>query len=365
MPRLCCLLLLCLLPLLARADLHLTEEERAWLAEHPVLRVGVERDGWPPFDVIDPQGRHRGLSGDYLALLAERLGLRLQPVLLDDWDAALQALREGRVDLLPSVAMTPERQAYMAFSAPYLVSSSLIFTRADVAVQRPRDLAGKRVAIERGYVLQQALRDKVAGVQLLEVRDTESALRAVSSGRAEAYVGDMIVASYLIRELNLTNLELRGETGLSTSEFRFATRIDQTELVALLDKALASLDEAEQAAIKERWLPPLTAFNWRRLLQVGWPYLLGLLALVAFVLLWNRRLAVQIAERQRAEAEAQHPGGADQRDPRSDLVQGRAGPLPGHQPGVRRAVRQDRRGGHRPPRRRAAAGSLGRGPCRA
>ncbi|GAD63329.1 hypothetical protein PA6_021_00250 [Aquipseudomonas alcaligenes NBRC 14159] len=304
MPRLCCLLLLCLLPLLARADLRLTEEERAWLAEHPVLRVGVERDGWPPFDVIDPQGRHRGLSGDYLALLAERLGLRLQPVLLDDWDAALQALREGRVDLLPSVAMTPERQAYMAFSAPYLVSS-LIFTRADVAVQRPRDLAGKRVAIERGYVLQQALRDKVAGVQLLEVRDTESALRAVSSGRAEAYVGDMIVASYLIRELNLTNLELRGETGLSTSEFRFATRIDQTQLVALLDKALASLDEAEQAAIKERWLPPLTAFNWRRLLQVGWPYLLGLLALVAFVLLWNRRLAVQIAERQRAEAEAQ------------------------------------------------------------
>jgi len=305
MPRLCCLLLFCLLPLLARADLQLDEDERAWLAEHPVLRVGLERGGWPPFDVIDKQGQHRGLSGDYLALLAQRLGVRLQPVLLDDWDAAQQALRDGQVDLLPSVAMTPERQAYMAFSAPYLVSSSLIFTRADVAVQRPGDLAGKLVAIERGYVLQQALRDKVPGVQLLEVRDTEAALRAVSSGRAEAYVGDMIVASYLIRELNLTNLELRGETGLSTSEFRFATRTDQTQLVALLDKALASLGDAEQESIKERWLPPLTAFNWRRLLQVGWPYLLGLVVLIAFVLVWNRRLAVQIAERQRAEAEAQ------------------------------------------------------------
>ena len=31
MPRLCCLLLLCLLPLLARADLRLTEEERCLL----------------------------------------------------------------------------------------------------------------------------------------------------------------------------------------------------------------------------------------------------------------------------------------------------------------------------------------------
>ncbi|MEO4046000.1 response regulator [Pseudomonas sp. CAU 1711] len=305
MPRLCCLLLLCLLPLAAPAALQLDAAERAWLAEHPVLRVGIERSGWPPFDLIDPQGKHRGLSGDYLTLLGQRLGLRLQPVLLEDWGTAMRALREGKVDVLPSVARTAERETFMAFTQPYLVSSSLIFTRSDLEVQRVADLAGRLVAIERGYVLQQALRDSVPGVKLLEVRDTEAALRAVSSGRAEAYVGDMIVASYLIRERNLTNLELRGETGLSTSEFRFAARRDQAQLVALLDKALASLSDAEREAIKERWLPPLTAFNWRRLLQVGWPYLLGLVALVAFVLVWNRRLAVQIAERQRAEAEAQ------------------------------------------------------------
>ncbi|WP_394559637.1 response regulator [Aquipseudomonas alcaligenes] len=305
MPRLCCLFLLCLLPLSAPAALQLEQAERAWLSEHPVLRVGVERSGWPPFDVIDPQGRHTGLSGDYLQLLAQRLGLRVETVLLDDWSAALQALREKRVDLLPSVAQTTEREAYMAFSRSYLVSSSLIFTRGDQGVQRVTDLDGKLVAIEKGYVLQQALREKVPGVQLLEVADTEDALRAVSSGRADAYVGDMIVASYLTRELNLTNLELRGETGLSSSEFRFATQRDNAQLVALLDKALASLSNQEEEAIKARWLPPLTAFNWRRLLQVGWPYLLGMVALVAFVLVWNRRLSIQIIERQRAEAEAE------------------------------------------------------------
>ncbi|MBD9417357.1 response regulator [Pseudomonas sp. PDM16] len=305
MLRLCSLLLLCLLSLHALADLRLSDADRQWLREHPVLRVGVERNGWPPFDVIDEQGQHRGLSGDYLGLLAQRLGLRLEPVLLDDWNTALLALHEGRVDLLPSVARTAERETTMAFSDPYLVSSSLIFTRADVSVQRPGDLAGKRVAIERGYVLQQALREKVPDVRLLEVRDTEAALRAVSSGRADAYVGDMIVASYLIRELNLTNLELRGETGLANSEFHFAVRRDEAQLVDLLNAALLDLSGQEQEAIQERWLPPLTAFNWRRLLEVGWPYLLGLLALITFVLLWNRRLAVQIAERQRAEAEAQ------------------------------------------------------------
>ncbi|MBB2493384.1 response regulator [Aquipseudomonas ullengensis] len=304
MLRLCCLLI-CLLPLAAPAAVHLSEEEQQWIKAHPMVRVGVERAGWAPFDVIDEQGRHRGLSGDYLEALGRRLGLRFEPVLVDNWDAALKALNSGQVDVLPSVAKAAERERFMAFTEPYLTSSSLIFTRGDVGVQRLVDLADKRVAIEKGYVLQQALHDAVPNIQLLEVNDTAAALRAVSSGRADAYVGDMIVASYQIRELNLTNLEVRGESGLSSSEFRFAVRRDLPQLHHLLDKALTDISSAEQEAIKERWLPPLTAFNWRRLLQVGWPYLLGLLGLVVFVLWWNRRLAVQIAERQRAEAEAQ------------------------------------------------------------
>ncbi|MGL4316203.1 MAG: response regulator [Pseudomonas sp.] len=304
MLRVCCLLLFCLLPLAVPAAVQLSEQQQAWVKAHPVVRVGIERSGWAPFDVIDQQGRHTGLSGDYLELIGQRLGLRFEPVLLKDWAAALKALRNGQVDLLPSVAQTPAREAFMLFSEPYLTSSSLIFTRRDLAVQRLADLAGQRVAIERGYVLQNLLREQVADVRLLEVKGTEEALRAVSSGRAEAYVGDMIVASYLIRKLNLTNLELRGESGLSSSEFRFAVRLDWAPLVTLLDQGLANIRPEEQEAIKERWLPPLTVFNWRRLLQVGWPYLLGLLALIVFVLYWNRRLAVQIAERQRAEAEA-------------------------------------------------------------
>ncbi|MFI8745026.1 response regulator [Pseudomonas sp. NPDC077186] len=287
----------------ALAALPLSKAEQHWLAQHPQLLVGVERTGWPPFDMVE-DGRYEGISADYLRLLGERLGVEIDAVYFDDWEQALAALREGRIEILPSVARTPEREGWMRFSDPYLISSSLIFSRPEVPVQQVADLAGKRVAIERGYVLQQLLRDEVAGIAFVETLNTEEALRAVSSGRAEAYVGDMIVASYLIRRHNLTNLELRGESGLSSSEIRFGVRRDLPQLVDLLDRALASLGREEREAIRDRWLPPLTEFNWRKALQVGWPYALGLLALIVFVLVWNRRLAVQIAERQRAEAEA-------------------------------------------------------------
>ena len=297
------LVLLCCSAMRPAWALPLSKAEQAWLAQHPQLLVGVERTGWPPFDMVE-NGRYQGISADYLRLLGERLGVQIDAVYFDNWEQAQAALREGKIDILPSVARTPERERWMRFSDPYLISSSLIFSRPEVQIQRVTDLAGKRVAIERGYVLQQLLRDEVPEALLIEVLNTEEALRAVSSGRADAYLGDMIVASYLIRRHNLTNLELLGESGLSSSEIRFGVRRDLPQLVELLDRALASLSVEERETIRVRWLPPLTEFNWRKALQVGWPYVLGLFLLIAFVLIWNRRLSVQIAERQRAEAEA-------------------------------------------------------------
>ncbi|CAD5107474.1 ATP-binding protein [Zestomonas carbonaria] len=288
----------------ASEALPLSAQERAWRDANPVLRVGVEREGWPPFDIVEA-GNYRGISADYLELLAQRLGMRVEPVFLDDWDRALEALRTGEVDVLPSVARTPEREGRMLFSQPYLVSNSLIFSRYDVELQGLDDLAGKRVAMERGYALGELLRRRVPEALLVETQNTEAALRAVSTGRAEAYVGDMIVASYLIRKHSLANLVLHGESGLAGSDVRLAVRRDAPILLDMLNQALASLAGPERDAIEARWLPSLDYLSWQRLLRQGWPYGLGVVLLLAFVLLWNRRLHVQIVERRRAEAEAQ------------------------------------------------------------
>ncbi|CAE6889710.1 Histidine kinase [Pseudomonas marincola] len=290
--------------LAAAPRILLTEDELAWVEAHPVIRVGVEQQGWPPFDVMDPQGRHTGISGDYLTLVGERLGVRFLPVIVDSWVGALADLEAGRLDVLPSVAITPKRLSRMSFTSPYLRSSSLLITRADKSYQRVDALSGARVAVEKGFAAEYMLKSRVPDVIIQSVESSEEALRAVSSGRADAYIGDMIAASYLIRKLNLNNLELRGEAGLNTSEFHFAVRKDWPELLVLMDKALASLTNDEQQEVKDRWLPHLTEFNWHRLLQLAWPYLLGTLVLITLILFWNRRLAEQIAERKAAEAEA-------------------------------------------------------------
>ena len=304
--RLCLFSVLLLLALCAQvraAGVDLSEQERAFIAAHEPIRVGLFRAGWPPFEVIDEFDQFHGISADYLQLLSERLGMRIQPVLYNTWEEVLAAVKAGEVDLLPSMAATEERQRFLSFTQPYVTSSSLIFARRDSTLRTLDDLSGRRVAVEHGYAVHELLSEAVPGIDFVLVEDSPSALKAVSTGRADAYVGNLITTTFLIEQLDLSNLEVRGDSGLGNSQVRFATRKELEPLVPLLDRALGSVTRNEQEAIQARWLPALDIFDWMHLLQIAWPWVVGVLALLTFVLVWNRRLSIQVAERARAEAE--------------------------------------------------------------
>lgn len=301
---LCCLLLLLALSGQTRAaSLALSEQERALISAHEPIRVGLFRAGWPPFEVIDEFDQFHGISADYLQLLSERLGMKVQPVLYNTWEEVLAAVKAGEVDLVPSMAATEERQHFLSFTQPYVTTSSLIFARRDSTIRTLDDLSGRRVAVEQGYAVHELLNKAVPGVDFVLVEDSPSALKAVSTGRADAYVGNLITTTFLIEQLSLSNMEVRGDSGLGNSQVRFAMRKELEPLVPLLDRALGNITRSEQEAIQARWLPSLDVFDWMNLLQIAWPWVVGFLALLTFVLVWNRRLSIQVAERARAEAE--------------------------------------------------------------
>lgn len=302
-PWLCCLLLVALCAPVHAADLALNDQERAFVAAHEPIRVGLFRAGWPPFEVIDEFDQFHGISADYLQLVSSRLGMKVQPVLFNTWEEVQEAVHAGEVDLLPSMAVTEDRQRYLSFSQPYLLTSSLIFARRDSTIRVLDDLSGRRVAVEQGYAVQELLGKAVPGVTFVLSDDSAGALKSVSTGKADAYVGNLITTSYLIEQLSLSNLEVRGDSGLGNSQVRFAVRKELEPLVPLIDRALGSIARSERDAIQARWLPALDVFDWMSLLRVAWPWVVGVLALLAFVLVWNRRLSIQVAERARAEAE--------------------------------------------------------------
>ncbi|MCC5856379.1 MAG: transporter substrate-binding domain-containing protein [Idiomarina sp.] len=70
---------------------------------------------WLPYEAIR-DGEHIGLSADYIAIVAERTGIEFHLVPTESWVDTLEALKDGRCDLIPMLNPTPAREEYLTFS---------------------------------------------------------------------------------------------------------------------------------------------------------------------------------------------------------------------------------------------------------
>ena len=65
----------------------LSAGERAWLHEHPAIRVAQD-PSWPPIEFTDDRGMPSGMTADFLSLVEERLGVKFQRVKNLCWQEA-------------------------------------------------------------------------------------------------------------------------------------------------------------------------------------------------------------------------------------------------------------------------------------
>lgn len=57
-------------PVSASGNPGLTDEEKSWLRDHPIIRV-VQDPGWPPVEFADSKGNPSGMTDDYLKLIEQ------------------------------------------------------------------------------------------------------------------------------------------------------------------------------------------------------------------------------------------------------------------------------------------------------
>ncbi len=109
-------------------QVYLTEKERSWLLEHPVIRLGVN-PAWPPVEFINDKGAHKGLSSEYIKIISQMLGVRMTPILGLTWEQVLAGVKAKEIDLLPAVGRTLERENYLNYTEPYMNFPNVVFVR--------------------------------------------------------------------------------------------------------------------------------------------------------------------------------------------------------------------------------------------
>ena len=203
------------------------------------------------------------MSADYLRVLVGP-AVVIEPATFPDMPQLLAAVASGKVDLLMSVARTPEREHSLSFTSPYFRASTSVVVKADDnTVKGPEQLANARLAIEKGFALERVLRERFPRAQIVSFTDTSSALRAVAQDDADAYLGFTPSVQYALSNEAFGGLRVAFEDSARPSELRFAVSRDRAALRDQLDRALAMMYPLDETAIRARWLgesfgsPPL------------------------------------------------------------------------------------------------------------
>ena len=237
----------------------LSPAERDWLAEsHPVrVRIGEH----PPWEINRPDAQ--GMAVDYLRIIGQMFDIDFRFVPAhDSWVEGFDDMAGAHLqyDLLPAAKRTDERLATLAMSEDYLASPWMIFTRKDTRdIHRLTDLRGRTVAVERGYVMQGLLQSGEPAIVQSLVDSTPDALLAVSTGGVDAYVGNLLVADYLMQAHGIVNLRVAGPTPFGEHKQAMVTRKDWAPLISLIDKGLKAIPAEQHVAIRQRWLVPVAA----------------------------------------------------------------------------------------------------------
>ncbi|WP_252508733.1 transporter substrate-binding domain-containing protein [Magnetospira sp. QH-2] len=235
-----------------RADtgIGLTPSEREWLAAHPVIQLGSDR-AWPPFEYLDDQDRHRGLSAAYAQRLEKILGVTLSPPASLTWTENITRAKDGRIDMLTSVAPTPEREEFLIFTKPYMTWPNVIATRSDIQdIGSVEDLDGLRVGVVAGYAIEEIMKREHPRVIIVSHKDMPEGLLALSTGKTDAFVDSFGTINHYARQMQLGNIAVVAPTP-HIIEIGFGVRADWPELARIMDKALSAITPEERGQMLE------------------------------------------------------------------------------------------------------------------
>ncbi|MCX6956013.1 MAG: transporter substrate-binding domain-containing protein [Verrucomicrobia bacterium] len=207
----------------------------------PPARVGVLTDNYP-FSFREPGGEMAGYAHDILREVERTMGLQLERVAGPTAEIN-GAFAGGRLDMLQSFASSPERAAVAEFSFPYVTMNGAIFVReGESRIATLADLRGRKVAVHRGSLGENILRQAGLADSILIVESVERALVMLDRGEADATLATRLTGLAQAHHFGLKRIKaLPAEVPNYEVRYCIAVRKGNHALLARVNEGLAVL----------------------------------------------------------------------------------------------------------------------------
>ncbi len=249
---------ICMLTTPAHAQIRnlLTPEESLWLQSRNNTIVVYPEQNNAPFTYQSPSGNIQGLSIDYLELIAEKIGAKIQYLTPRNHTQVLADTKGGKGDMIAALTPDADREAYLLFTEPYITVPAVIVVRKDVDKRMGltlNDFNGKRVAVIENSALESYIHTNYPRVVIEETTDDEVSLQQVVLGEVEGTAMDVASLSYYLSKQVLSSVKIVGNTGFEYKP-AFAMLKDKQMLQSILEKGLSQVSQSDRAMLNEKWI---------------------------------------------------------------------------------------------------------------
>ena len=227
-------------------EVQLTAEEQQWLSEHPVIRSTNALD-WAPIDFAE-NGKAKGLSIDYLNLIAEKVGFKIEYINGQNWAEHLVMLQAREIDITHSARNTASRREFLTFSKPYLNLPTVYYGRkGSEPIKSIDDLTDKRVSIVENFASAEIYKNDYPHFLLHEYKSVKEGLDALSVGENDVFPAQLPIANYIISKEFITGLEVIGgkffPENTGEDNVHIAVRKDWPIFMNIINKGAAAITD--------------------------------------------------------------------------------------------------------------------------
>ena len=289
----------------------LTPTEQQWITTHKIIKMGID-PGYRPYSFLDKQqAKPQGIVIDYLSIIERKLGIRFQIISNLTWTGLIDAIKSHKIDAIATVKKLPDRERFLNFTQAYLSTPLVVMTRKETPILKSiQKLSRLHLCLVKGYSSSQQILSTFPTLKPNYVTTPLEGLRAVASGKSDAYIGVLGVNSFIALQNGIGNLKVNVAMDMKKNAQSFGVRKDWPLLAKLIDKVLDSIPEEEKNRILQRWMPTqfgeVKRLGNQDLMSAIFPWLISIIlaGLVGYLLifLWNYQLKKELKWR-RSELE--------------------------------------------------------------
>ena len=237
------------------SDAKSDEKKGMTLIEDGKLTVVAEL-GFAPFEYMEEKtGEPVGFDVDVINAVAEKMGLTASYLPNQKFDTLVPIIKQGgKADVsIAAVTITDERMESVDFSEPYLDSNqAIVVAKGSSETEETLNDASKQVVCQGGTTGDEWIGENLPDAVRVPVDDVTAALAGVQTGRYQAMVVDLPVASYMLSQ-SFSDLEIVKE--IPTGEqYGIAVSKDNPELTQAVNKALEDMkSDGTMKEIETKW----------------------------------------------------------------------------------------------------------------